>query len=200
MRAPHDPDAVRDAAGVSLRPREFARMGVLRYFDRAGPFVASAARAAGGALPAPRQAVHYRLIENGPEIILACLNPTATLVLCSDAQQFEALGRQVAGRLDGCLVEQTGGLWVCAVSGGRAPELLARLGARSAIAAPGEARTGRLADLAVTSVCVQPGETLLVVERVYRDHLAAWIEDTLGDFERSARPPGVPPTASGGPD
>jgi hypothetical protein len=59
---------------------------------------------------------------------------------------------------------------------------LQRLGAATAIASLGEARSGRLAELHVLTACVQSGEFLLLVERVYANHLIEWIRATVADF------------------
>jgi hypothetical protein len=173
-----------DSAGaqVAVRARAFARIGSLRYFEPAGAFAEAIAAVAGGPLPLPQHAVRYAGGAPGAEIILACCNPTETLALCSGAEDFDRLDRQASGRLDGCMVDQTGGMSACIVTGARAPDLIARLGATTAIPAPGDARIGRLAELAVTSLCVRRGEILLLVERIYAEHLAAWIRETLDDL------------------
>ena len=57
-----------------------------------------------------------------------------------------------------------------------------RLGSTDAIPALGEARTSRLAELSVMSLCTRPGEILLLVERVYVRHLIGWIRETVADF------------------
>jgi hypothetical protein len=46
----------------------------------------------------------------------------------------------------------------------------------------GESLLGRLADLSVHSVRVQEEEVLLLVERLYADHLLGWIRETIADF------------------
>ena len=79
-------------------------------------------------------------------------------------------------------MELTGGVWICAINGNRAPDVLARLGSTSAIPAPGQARTGRIAELSVLSMSVRPGEILLLVEQVYALHLIAWLRETLRDL------------------
>jgi hypothetical protein len=80
------------------------------------------------------------------------------------------------------MVVQTGGIRVLRVAGSRARDLLLRLGSAQAIPALGEARTGRLAELQVLTACVQAGEYLLLVERVYANHLLEWVRATVADF------------------
>ena len=76
------------------------------------------------------------------------------------------------------------------LAGARARDVLERIGSAGSIPAPGEARTGRLAELPVLSLSVREGEFLLLVERVYSEHLLGWISETAADFERDARQSG----------
>jgi hypothetical protein len=48
--------------------------------------------------------------------------------------------------------------------------------------AVGEALTSRLAELTVTALRVQEQEIVLLVDRLYADHLLAWIRETIADF------------------
>ena len=81
------------------------------------------------------------------------------------------------------MVDQTGGIRVIQLQGRRAVDLLLRLGAATAIPGLGEARSSRLAELHVLVACVQAGHYLLLVERVYANHLLDWIGATVADFE-----------------
>ncbi len=58
------------------------------------------------------------------------------------------------------------------------------MGAATAIPAPGEARSGRVAEVPVLTACVESGEFLMLVERVYADHLLGWMRATVADFTR----------------
>ncbi len=68
------------------------------------------------------------------------------------------------------------------VCGPRTNDLLARLGADTVIPELGEARTGRLAELQATAVRIQADEVLLIIERVYADHMLEWINVTAADL------------------
>ena len=92
-------------------------------------------------------------------------------------------GASLAGAVDGCLVELTGGLDVLRLSGERIDDLLRRLGGAGSVPRPGESRRSRLADSAVLALSLQPCETLLVVERSLRPHLLGWIRETVRDLE-----------------
>jgi hypothetical protein len=175
-----------DVDGLSVRLDRSLRIGSLRYFHAAGS-VSTIAGVVGGSLPKALQAALQATGSPGAgrkdsEFILAFRSPTETLLLSDDAEWFESIASLAAGRSDGCLVEQTAGIWAWTVTGARTRDLLTRLGAPSMIPALGEARTGRLADVAVMSVCVRPGEILLLVERVYSRHLMEWIAATVDDF------------------
>jgi sarcosine oxidase gamma subunit len=113
---------------------------------------------------------------------LAWRSPTETLIVAADAGCLSRVDRFAANRSDGCLVDQTGGMLALMVAGARAPDLLLRLGSTDAVPALGEARTSRLAELSVMSLCTRPGEILLLVERVYVRHLFGWIRETVADF------------------
>jgi sarcosine oxidase gamma subunit len=141
----------------------------------------------GGCLPAPLRAHRCVLAAEGEqaaasEVVLAWRGPTETLIVTADTAWLAAVGRFAADRSDGCLVDQTGGILSLTLAGPRAPDLLLRLGSTDSIPALGEARTTRLAELSVMSLCTRPGEILLLVERVYVRHLFGWIRETVTDF------------------
>jgi sarcosine oxidase gamma subunit len=182
------------ADGLSVRWDHGLRVASLRYFDPASSFAAEVAEMLGGSLPEPLRA-HGRLLAAagddassegastaGSEIVLAWRSPTETVLVTADAGCLAAVGRFAANRSDGCLVDQTGGILTLVVGGARAPDLLPRLGSTDAVPALGEARTSRLAELSVMSLCTRPGEILLLVERVYARHLFGWIRETVADF------------------
>lgn len=170
--------------GLSVKVELGTPAASLRYFDSTGSFATLLREAVGRPLPEPLRAVSVSV--NGSthdgNFILAWRSPTETVLLGGDQAAIAALERRLAGAMDGCLVNQTGGLCVFRVRGPKALDLLPRLAANSAIPALGEARSGRWAELHVLALCVQPGEFLLLVERVYADHLSAWIRTTVADF------------------
>ena len=141
----------------------------------------------GGPLPAPLCAQRrvVAVAEAGSaksELVLAWRSPSETLLMTTDPGCLAAVAAFAAARSDGCLVDQTGGILSLLMTGSRTSDLLLRLGSADAIPALGEARTGRLAELCVTSLCSRPGEIALLVERVYVRHLVGWIRETLADF------------------
>ena len=168
--------------GVSVSTERGLQIASLRYFEHAGRFAAAVREAVGGALPEPLRALQIGSATQGSYVILAWRSPTETLLLSNDRAAFEELERQLAAAPDGCMVNQTGGICVLRARGEQAGNLLLRLGAATAIAGLGEARSGRLAELQVLTACVQAGEFLMLVERVYANHLMEWIRATAADF------------------
>jgi hypothetical protein len=73
------------------------------------------------------------------------------------------------------------------ITGARIADLLTRLGATSTIPVLGEARTSRLAELTVMALCVQDGEVMLLVDRVYATHLRAWMAEIIADLQPALR-------------
>jgi sarcosine oxidase gamma subunit len=182
------------ADGLSVRWDHGLSVASLRYFDPAGSFEVEVSEVLGGPLPAPLRAHRCVLpaekagAAGSSEMMLAWRSPTETLLVTADAGCLSRVGRFAAARSDGCLVDQTGGILTLVVAGARAPDLLLRLGSTDAIPALGEARSSRLAELPVMSVCARSGEILLLVERVYARHLFGWIRETVADFKETDAP------------
>jgi heterotetrameric sarcosine oxidase gamma subunit len=168
--------------GLSIRADLEVQAASLRYFHHAGGFAAALREAVGRELPEPLRAFQVGSTTQGSYVILAWRSPTESLLLSNDRAAFEELERQLAGAADGCMVNQTGGILVLRARGDKTGDLLLRLGSATAIAGVGEARGGRLAELHVLTVCVQPEEYLLLVERVYANHLLEWIAATAADM------------------
>ena len=169
-----------DALSVADEPAYL--VASLRYFDSTGRFAAAASEALGRSLAEPLRAVQVEYSAGGVQFILAWRSPSENLLLCSSQAAFSAVATQLAAAVDGCMVDQTGGIRVVRVAGSRARDLLLRLGAATALPDLGEARTGRLAELSVLTLCVRPSEYLLLVERVYAHHLLEWIHATAADI------------------
>lgn len=154
----------------------------LRYFDWAGSFAGAVREAVGRPLPEPLRATEAPRPESDGHFVLAWRSPTETLLLCQSRAAFALLEQRLAGRVDGCMVDQTGGVCVIRLRGPRVRELLLRLGAASAIPRLGEAFGGRCAEVHVLTACIQEDEFLSLVERVYTPHLLEWIRRTAADL------------------
>ncbi|HEY1313788.1 MAG TPA: sarcosine oxidase subunit gamma family protein [Steroidobacteraceae bacterium] len=168
-----------EASGLSVAGMQSMEVAALRYFDATGPFAAAVQDSVGAALPAPLTAVSVSA-PGGGRCILAWRSPTETWLLCDDSAVFAELEEELLSPA-GCMVNQTGGLCALQLRGARVAELLSRLGSAASLAGAGEARSSRVADLHVLIICVQQGEWILMVERVYVAHLLDWIAKTIAD-------------------
>jgi len=158
-------------------------LGSLRYFDPTGPLAANVRSVVGGSLPGPLAAVQFPSPQSGGDLILAWRSPTETLIMTADGAAFAAIASGAAkDRSAGCLVDQTGGIRAWQISGALARDVLERSGSTASIPAPGAAHTCRFAELPVLALSVRAGEFLLLVERVYSEHLVGWISETAADF------------------
>ncbi len=147
----------------------------LRYFTAAGGFADGLTGVLGGALPGPLQAVRHG------EAVLCWRSPTETLLL-SDAAGLAAVDAFALSREDLCVVDQTGGIRAWTLAGVRVADVLRRAGSPALIPDSGASRVGRMAELTVLTACVQAPEVLLLVERVYEQHLLEWIRATVADL------------------
>lgn len=170
-----------DIPDLAVRPRADLKVGALRYFNAPQALPPSVAEILGGALPAPLRVVVRAAGDAG--LILAWRTPTETLVLSGDGAVFDALAqRMTAASAWGCFVELTGGLTVWEATGGRTRDLLERLGSAASMPGLGEARTSRMADLSVLAARIEEAATLLVVDRLYAEHLLGWMQVISADF------------------
>ncbi len=181
VSSPAESSAV-EVAGLCVRVQRQVEVASLRYFDAADHFVATVRGVLGQPLPQPLRALRVEAHSGGARFILLWRSPTESLLLSYDPVEFAELDQRAASEADGCMVVQTGGIRVLRVAGPKARDLLLRLGSVAAIPGLDEARTARLAELQVLTACVQAGEYLLLVERVYADHLLEWIRATVADF------------------
>jgi heterotetrameric sarcosine oxidase gamma subunit len=168
--------------GLSVSAGCGVQVASLRYFHHGGRFAAAVREAVGRELPEPLHAFQVGSATEGTNVILAWRSPTETLLLCNERAAFDEIERQLAAAPEGCMVNQTGGICVLRARGKKTGDLLLRLGATTAIPNLGEARTGRLAELQVLTARVSPEECLLLVERVYANHLLDWIAATAADL------------------
>jgi hypothetical protein len=168
---------------LAIRPVSTLEVASLRCFDSREAPPPVVIEASGGPLPGPLQAAR-REGARGP-LMLAWRSPTDTMALAETPQALEPLAHAVAGAPGwGCLVNQTGGFRAWQVSGKRMRDLIVRVGSAASMPSAGESRTSRMAELPVLSMCVSEGEIILVVERVYEEHLLGWIAQTAADLSR----------------
>jgi sarcosine oxidase gamma subunit len=153
----------------------------LRYFD-ADALSDRLRGRLGEELPAALRVRRGALAATGDPFLLVWRSPTESWLLAAAAAPIDAVRALFADAADACVVVQTGGILALHVTGRRTPELLRRLGSAASIPAPGEAKTGRFADVTVTAVGLAADETLLLVDRTLAEHVREWIRASLGDL------------------
>jgi len=171
-----------DAQGLCVSDERGTQIASLRYFEPADRFAAAVGEGVGCPMPGPLRTMRTEG-AGGAQFILAWRSPTETLLLSGDPAAFASLGRRLAQEDGGCMVDQTGGLRVLHLRGAKAKELLLRLGSTASVPPLGEARSSRVAELQVLTLCVDADEYVLVVERVYAAHLGRWMQVTAADFQ-----------------
>jgi heterotetrameric sarcosine oxidase gamma subunit len=169
-----------EAAGVTARMERWGAVASLRYFN-ASAMAPRVHKVLGTALPATLAAVRVPHASE-VDVILAWRSPTETLIMSSDSAPIVALQAELSDAMDGCVVDQTGGIAVLRLSGERAADVLVRIGSSTTVPSRGAALTGRLAELSVVAMRAEDPEIILLVDRVYADHLFGWIQATVEDF------------------
>jgi hypothetical protein len=157
----------------------------LRYFDR-DAFSRSVQERLGMPLPGVCSALCAPNLSDLDTTVLAWRSPTEALLLCNDPAVVLQLQVHLDSGNDGCVVDQTGGLLVLRLKGTRVAELFARIGGHGTLPDLGQAKRSRLAEVPVLAIQVQLGEILLVVERVYAEHLMNWTQVHALDFAESS--------------
>jgi heterotetrameric sarcosine oxidase gamma subunit len=175
-------EATIEADGLRVSVDLEVHIASLRYFDADGVFAAAVRSVVGMALPGVLQAAMAPASSGAGALTLAWSSPTETLLIGVDGERFSNAVAALADAGEGCIVDQTGGFRVLRVCGERVLDLLARLGGSASAPKIGEGRRSRLADVTVLAICVRPDETLLIVDRVYAEHLLTWIRETAADF------------------
>ena len=174
-----------EAPGIRVSLDQGMHVASLRYFDPRGAFSRTVQASIATQLP-NRLCATYASRRSGAEsAVLAWRSPTETLLLCNEAALIAQLHADVATLNDGCVVDQTGGTWVLRASGERIADLFARMGGQGTLPVIGAARRGRLADIPVLALQVQPGEILLIIERLYVEHIMRWIRASAADLRIS---------------
>jgi hypothetical protein len=171
-----------EADGLSVSVESGYQLASLRYFDGKGSFAAAVSEAVGPALPEPLRAVQTGDPASDKHFLLAWRSPTETLLLCRNRIMFAELEQRLADAADGCMVDQTGGLFVIRSRGRRVRDLLLRLAGAASLPRLGEALSGRCAEVPVLTLCMQEGEFLSLVERVYAAHFLEWVRRTAADL------------------
>lgn len=168
--------------GLSASVEETICVASLRHFSHTGDFASRLRTLLGTALPDTGQMLRVRGGTPEAHWLLAWRRPGETLALTPQPAALEALELAVETVTDGCLVELTGGLLPLHVRGAALGPLLARTAAANVAPRPGECRTGRLAEVPVTVLGIEPDEVLMLVERAFAPHVLATIRVTARDL------------------
>jgi hypothetical protein len=177
------PFAAVEAGGLHVHVDRSWHAASLRYFEPQGPFAAEFLAWSGTELPAPQRAIAPKWPGQLSAFILAWRSPTETWAFSMDQPALDMLKERIAKSSHGCCVDQSGGFWVLKAAGERVGDLLLRIGSTASLPALGEAHVSRVAEIPVLTMSVNPGETLMVVDRVYAEHLLSWIRVTAADFD-----------------
>jgi hypothetical protein len=180
-----EPPEILTAMDLSVRAQVTVPAASLRYFDPAAEFALAAGRFFGEPLPLRLRAVRHAAASGDGGRVLAWRRSTETLLLAEDDTVIPRLTAQLQRFSDGCLVDQTGGVSRVTVSGNRTAQFLMRLGSAAAVPGVGESLSSRIAELTVLSLCVRPGEVLMLVDRSYLPHLMGWIRATVADLDQA---------------
>jgi sarcosine oxidase gamma subunit len=156
------------------------RIASLRYYNPRGLF-ATALSTLRIAVPEPLRCVVVQRAAGAADIF-AWRSPTETVWICDSPRRFDETKSALKEADDGYLVDQTSGRRLVQLRGPRSEKLLAHLGSGFAEIAVGASKIGRMADIAVLVCKPSEEETLLVVDRLYLEHL-------LGSLRTSAAAP-----------
>jgi hypothetical protein len=165
------------AATQELRVDGAVRIASLRYHRPDGAFAAT--------LPALNLALPQTLccVSAGPAVpgtldVLAWRSPTEAVWISGSSERFEHVQRELLGVSDGCIVERTHGRRLLRLRAAQAG-LLAHLGRGFAELPTGEARIGRLADIAVLACKPSAEEILLVIDRLHLEHFLGCLDTVV---------------------
>lgn len=181
----HDSLSTIEAPGMRIFQDPGLHLASLRYFDPNDVFSRSTQALLGVPLPGVCRAICAPEVASIDTTVLAWRSPTETLLLCDGPTVILQLQALVDSSNDGCVVDQTGGLLALRAQGEGITELFTRIAGHGTLPALGEARRSRMAEVPVLAIQVQLGEILLIVERVYAEHLMNWLRVSAADVEVS---------------
>jgi sarcosine oxidase gamma subunit len=182
MADTNDPLCAIEASGVRVALDSSIHVASLRSFDRNGVLSDTVQSLLGMPVPGRLCATRASQRTEANTAILAWRGPTETLLLCGDSLLVKQLREEVSGLSNCCVVDQTGGALALRITGKAAAEVFSRIGGEGSMPMLGESRRSRLAEVPVLAMQVEPGEFILVVERVYAEHVMAWIRGIAADL------------------
>lgn len=172
-----------ETAGVTVRVDRGLHVAAIRYVDPSA--IKDVVTAVLGVeIPAPLRAVWPPPAGGAGvgECLVLWRNPHESWLISSDAAPSSAIAAALREATMACIVDQTGGIRPIRIRGRRRGDLLIRLASVASIPATNQALAGRWADVTAVAVGSSDDETILLVERVYADHILGWIRETLADL------------------
>ena len=162
-------DYMDSARQTGLSVNGSVRIASLRYYNTRGVFSAALSKLR-IVVPEPlRCKVAQPTL--GALDILAWRSPTETVWICDSQPRFDEVKSALKEADDGYLVDQTGGRRLVQLRGPPSGKLLARVGSGFAEIGVGASKIGRMADIAVLVCRPSEEQWLLVVDRLYLEHL-----------------------------
>jgi len=147
----------------------------LRHFGADGDFARAVQDVTGLRFPKVLGIASRPSLGQGDRVMWAWRSPTEIVMLCDDNSLIKRLEGDTCLLDDGCVVDLSGAAWIVRARGPGVGDLMARMGGQNTMPRLGQACRSRLADIPVMAMQVDPVETLLLVERVYAEHLWGWI-------------------------
>lgn len=152
-----------------LSVNDSVRIVSLRYYNTRGVFCAALSTLR-IVVPEPLRCTVAQPTPGALDI-LAWRSPTETVWICDSPPRFDEIKGALKESDDGYLVDQTHGRRLVQLRGPRSGKLLAHVGSGFAEMAVGASKIGRMADIAVLVCRPSEEQWLLVVDRLYLEHL-----------------------------
>lgn len=168
-----------EGPGITVAADSGMTVTSLRYFMPNGPFATVARRYLGVDLPLEPNAI---AIADRPATVLTWRRPGECLLISPDSGIIDGI-MKASGRLaDGRAINLTDGTCVLRIRGSRSAELFSRIGGHDSMPPARSSRASRVAELPVILIRAQSDDMLLLVDRVYVEHLMQWLRASVADF------------------
>lgn len=169
-----------EAPGITVVADAAMSVASLRYFMPSGAFVAVVRRHLGVDLPLDSNSI---AITDRPATLLAWRRPGECLLISPDCGIVDELVAASGGFSDGRAINLTHGTCVLRIGGCRSAELFSRVGCHGSMPPPESARATRVAELHVMLIRALSDDILLLIDRLYVEHLMRWIRASIADLE-----------------
>jgi heterotetrameric sarcosine oxidase gamma subunit len=168
-----------ESPGITVVSDAAMTVASLRYFVADGGFAAAVRRHLGVDLPIDPNSI---AIADRPTTLLAWRRPGECLLISPEFGLADELVTTSGGLSDGRAINLTDGTCVLRIGGHRSAELLSRMSCHGSIPLADSARATRVAELPVVLIRALSDEVLLLIDRLYVEHLMQWIRASIADF------------------